>query len=218
MYISSYSLSIYMYTSICYVIHNIYVCVYIDIHIHTCIHITIDVEFKCVWSYPAWYPYTFYVTFVIYDAFTLWCMTVDTLYDSCTGVTIMSTTCVSGMHKQTHHVSQTTTFVSSEIMKCRLLKWLLDHTTTDDIRFVVPLAWKRGIAKGNAQKLTFEWLTTPKHDDNVCPKLFLSQEQNNFRTCRPQGLTVRCSAKAVRNRTTTPEGRNFGRNFGCCFL
>ena len=25
----------------------------------------------------------------------------------------------------------------------------------------------------------------PKYDDNVCSKLFLSQEQNNFRSCCP---------------------------------
>ena len=48
-------------------------------------------------------------------------------------------------------------------------------------------------------------------DDNVCQcsKLFVSQEQNNFRSCCPKGLralTVIFSVRTARNLTTTPQG------------
>ena len=56
----------------------------------------------------------------------------------------------------------------------------------------------------------------PKYDDDVCSKFVLSQEQNNFRSCRPLGLKVIRSAKTGRNLTTTPKGNNFRRNFGSC--
>ena len=58
----------------------------------------------------------------------------------------------------------------------------------------------------------------PKYDDDVCSKLFLSQEQKSFRSCCPQGLRVIVSAKADRNLTTTHKGANFGRNIVCCVL
>ena len=53
----------------------------------------------------------------------------------------------------------------------------------------------------------------PKYDDDLCSKLFLSQEQKHFRSRCPQGLMVIFSVKTARNLATTPKGRNFGRNF-----
>ena len=43
-------------------------------------------------------------------------------------------------------------------------------------------------------------------------KLCLPQEQNNFRSCCPQGFR----AISARILTTTPKENNFGRNFGSC--
>ena len=46
----------------------------------------------------------------------------------------------------------------------------------------------------------------PKYDDSVCSKLFVqSQEQDNFRSCCPQGRVI-FSITTARNLTTTPEG------------
>ena len=56
----------------------------------------------------------------------------------------------------------------------------------------------------------------PKYDNNVCSKLFLYQEQNNFRSCRPWGLRDTFSVNAARNLTTSPKGKNIRRNFGSC--
>ena len=63
---------------------------------------------------------------------------------------------------------------------------------------------------------TVDFHRYPKLDDHVCSKLFLSQEQSNFRSCCLYGLGVRFSAKTSRNLTTSPEGKYFGRNFLFC--
>ena len=50
----------------------------------------------------------------------------------------------------------------------------------------------------------------PKHDDNVCSKVFQSEEQNNFRSCCPLGFRVMFSATTDRDLTTILRTNNFG--------
>ena len=54
--------------------------------------------------------------------------------------------------------------------------------------------------------VTYSVFHYPNYNDNVCSKSFSSQEQNNFRSCCPQGLRVIYSATTYRHLMTTHKG------------
>ena len=159
----------------------IYIYMYMRIYVYT--HYTYMCVYTQVYTYIYIYIYIYYACIYVYVYVYIY-IYIDIYYAQC--------------HYTYYTVSDTKQHVVTPHTASRYA------VSSHDLPYDETLCGTRYTMHGYAVRLH---PSPPRYDDNVCSKLFLSQEQNNFRSC-PLGLRVICSAKTARTLTTTPKGND----------
>ena len=143
---------------------SLYVCIYLSlslyiyIYIHTCIYLSPSLSlYTYIYIYICYIM--LYICYINLVAGSASLGPAGCLHYSCKGFTIISTMYVSNKHNTSFVCSAAHVvilFVSSEVLKCRLLKWSLEHPINSAIMKSVGFP-NRGFLQGNCILQSWTW-------------------------------------------------------------